>query len=387
MKKLAIITTHPIQYNAPLFKLLHARAQINIKVFYTWGEAVLEDKFDPGFGKIIKWDIPLLDGYEYEFVENISKKPGSHHFKGIDNPKLNQQIKNWNADAVLIYGWSFKSHLKAMRFFKGIIPILFRGDSNLLQSKRIDKEIIRKLFLTWVYRYVDKALYVGTHNKEYYKSFGLAESQLVFAPHAIENERFFKETESQTIEAINWRQKLNIKLNQIVFLYAGKLDENKNTEMLARVFSEHDLDGSQLVIVGNGKCEESLKNSFSKQKNINFLPFQNQKQMPEIYAMADVFVLPSLSETWGLSINEAMASGKAIIASDTCGAAIDLVKDGINGYTFFSNNYNDLSEKIINILNPLTDLKKMGNASLEIIKDWSYQNDCLAIENILNTTF
>ena len=72
MKRLAIVTTHPIQYNAPLFKLIQERGNIQIKVFYTWGKTALKNKFDPGFGKYISWDIPLLDGYEYSFEKNIS---------------------------------------------------------------------------------------------------------------------------------------------------------------------------------------------------------------------------------------------------------------------------------------------------------------------------
>ena len=115
IKRLAIITTHPIQYNAPLFKLIQERGNIQVKVFYTWGEAVLKNKFDPGFGQHISWDIPLLDGYDYSFEKNISTNPGSHHFKGIDNPDLIGNITAWNADAVLVYGWCFKSHLKAIR--------------------------------------------------------------------------------------------------------------------------------------------------------------------------------------------------------------------------------------------------------------------------------
>ena len=100
MKKLAIISSHPIQYNAPLFELLHRNGKVRIKVFYTWGKNVLKEKFDPGFGKVIEWDIPLLDGYEYTFVKNKSKKPGSHHFKGIINPTLIREIKEWEADAL-----------------------------------------------------------------------------------------------------------------------------------------------------------------------------------------------------------------------------------------------------------------------------------------------
>ena len=68
MEKLAIISTHPVQYNAPFFKLLTERNNIKIKVFYTWSQSENNKKYDPGFDRIIAWDIPLLDGYEYEFA-------------------------------------------------------------------------------------------------------------------------------------------------------------------------------------------------------------------------------------------------------------------------------------------------------------------------------
>jgi hypothetical protein len=103
MKKLAIITTHPVQYYAPVFQLLHQRQQIDIKVFYTWGEGVL-NKYDPGFKKSIEWDIPLLTGYPYAWVKNTSKDAGSHHFEGIVNPDLIEQINAWHPDAILVYG-------------------------------------------------------------------------------------------------------------------------------------------------------------------------------------------------------------------------------------------------------------------------------------------
>ena len=72
MIKLAIISTHPIQYNAPFFKLLSQRGKVVIKIFYTWSQSEAGSKYDPGFGKEIIWDIPLLDGYDYCFVNNNS---------------------------------------------------------------------------------------------------------------------------------------------------------------------------------------------------------------------------------------------------------------------------------------------------------------------------
>ena len=159
MKKLAIVTTHPIQYNAPWFKLLAQRNNVQLKVFYTWSQAQHSVK-DKVFGKEIQWDIPLLDSYDYEFVENVAKKPGSNHFFGIDCPKLIDTLKNYKPDIILFFGWNFKSHFKAMRYFHGKVPVWFRGDSTLLDEQKGLKTLLRRLVLKLVYSYVDKVLYV-----------------------------------------------------------------------------------------------------------------------------------------------------------------------------------------------------------------------------------
>lgn len=383
MKRLAIITTHPIQYNAPLFALLTKRAAIRVKVFYTWGEDVLQKKFDPGFNKNIEWDIPLLEGYEYSFVQNIAKDKGSHHFRGIDNPTLNKEIKDWGADAILVYGWSFKSHLKALRYFHGKLQVLFRGDSISLSSLPFLKKIVRNIFLKWVYRHIDYAFFVGTHNKKYFKSLGLHKNQLIFAPHAVDNERFIKVGKDGEVQIANWKKDLGIVENQIILLYAGKLDYNKNVGLLASAFKEINKRDTHLVIAGSGITESMLKKEFSAQPNIHFLPFQNQSIMPAVYGLADVFVLPSLSETWGLAINEAMACGKAILAGDACGAAIDLVKESKNGFIFKSNDPQDLAKKMKMLVNDKNKLKDMGEASGNFIRDWSFEKTAKAIEAIM----
>ncbi len=258
MKKLAIITTHPIQYYAPVFKLL---AKTNkLKVLYTWGELSMA-KYDQGFGQQIEWDIPLLEGYDYMFLENISKDPGSHHFNGIINPTLIQEVERFEPDAILIYGWAWKSHLKALRFFKGKIPIYFRGDSTILGQQKNFKSLLRNLFLKWVYSHVDKAFYVGTSNKAYFKHFGLKEEQLVFAPHAIDNDRF---TKDRSIEDRLLRDKLGISANEILILFAGKLEPKKNPKLLLDAFINLDLKNTHLLFVGNGVLEEALKGTVER---------------------------------------------------------------------------------------------------------------------------
>jgi glycosyltransferase involved in cell wall biosynthesis len=328
----------------------------------------------------------LLEGYEYSFVKNVATEPGSHHFKGIDNPGLVKEIKAWNADAVLVYGWAFKSHLKAMRHFHKKIPVFFRGDSNLLGNKKAFRKLLRMIILKWVYSKIDKALYVGTHNKDYFLQYGLNADQLVFVPHSIDNDRFSGNDQELLGAASLWRKKLNIDPAAIVFLFAAKLDDNKNALLLINSFVGIQHNNIHLIIAGNGEQEEYLHKTYCGFKNISFLPFQNQSNMPVLYRVGDVFVLPSKSETWGLSINEAMACHRAILASDQCGAAIDLVHNDINGFIFESGNVEDLKSKMQKCILDKIELKRKGEASYNLIQEWNYEHACKTIEDMMNHT-
>ncbi len=331
MKKIAIISSHPIQYNAPLFAMLSKEENIDLRVFYTWGEDALNAKYDPDFQKTIKWDIPLLEGYNYQFLENTSKEAGSHHFSGIVNPTLTQEIESWGADIVWVWGWSFNSHLKALRYFKRKKELWFRGDSTLIDEPQglTIKKILRRIFLRWIYSHVDKAFYVGTHNKEYYIRHGLKESQLVYAPHAIDNKRFEDIDGELNEKALLWRRSLGIQDDQKVLLFAGKFEPKKNPKfIISEIEKLADIRQFKVILVGNGPLEAELK-SIANDRCI-FLPFQNQKIMPLVYRMGDIFILPSTGpgETWGLAINEALASGIPVIASSKCGGAINLINKG-----------------------------------------------------------
>ncbi len=371
MKKLAIITTHPIQYYAPLFKLLHQQKKLQIKVFYTWGDASL-NQFDPGFGKSINWDIPLLEGYDFQFEKNTSKKPGSHSFWGIKNPDLSKNIKAWQADALLVFGWAYQSHLQALIYFKNKIPVFFRGDSTLLNKKNSAENSIKTFLLKLIYSRVDHAFYVGTNNKAYFKNYGLQEKQLTFAPHAVDNERFVKD---RSIEAAALRSKLEISPEEIIILFAGKLEPVKNASLLLEAFEKLDQQNTHLLFVGNGPLEKELKAKKSMLKTalrVHFLDFQNQSAMPFIYQTCDLFCLPSKSETWGLAVNEAMACRKAILVSDQVGCAVDLVLEGKNGAIFQSENVADLVEKLRILCQHKSLLENYGRVSSAIIKNWNF---------------
>jgi glycosyltransferase involved in cell wall biosynthesis len=331
MKKLAIISSHPIQYNAPLFALLAEKGEFDLRVFYTWGEDAVKPKFDPDFGKVIEWDIPLLKGYSYQFVKNVAKEPGSHHFFGIDNPHLIYEIEEWGADVVWIWGWSFKSHLKAIRYFYGKISVWFRGDSTLLDDSIgfSLKSVFRGMVLKWVYRHVDTAFFVGENNKKYFLKFGLKENQLVRAPHVVDVERFAAWTEQYTRKLESWKTELGIKPDDFVILFAGKFEPKKNPNFIISLAKQLKSDRFKFVMVGNGVLESEINEAAKLDKRIIVLPFQNQTRMPLTYRLGDVFVLPSVGpgETWGLAMNEALACGIPVLGSNKCGGSKDLIDE------------------------------------------------------------
>lgn len=388
MKRLAIITTHPIQYNAPLFRLLAIRGLIDIKVFYTWGQSK-DAVYDPGFGRARSWDIPLLDGYPSVFLDNPVKNPGSHHFWGIQNPDILKALKDYAPDAILVYGWSFWSHLRVLMYFNKKVKILFRGDSTLLDESRssLTRTILRRLFLKWVYSFVDIALHVGSANKRYFEKYGLQNGGLQFAPHAVDNERFADNKGELELTAENWRTRLGIPSDAVVILFAGKLESKKAPALLIQAFDRLVHSSAYLIMVGNGPLEEQLKLNYGKMQRICWIDFQNQSQMPVVYRLGDICILPSIGpgETWGLAINEAFACSRPAIVSDQVGCAEDLVFPGQTGWVFPSDNVDALADTLeAAVALGRAGLRTLGSQAFAYIQKWNFEHVACIIEQTVN---
>jgi glycosyltransferase involved in cell wall biosynthesis len=268
------------------------------------------------------------------------------------------------------------------------MPVFFRGDSTLLdeQSGFSVKKMLRRIFLRWVYRHIDKALYTGEANKKYYQAHGVNGDKLVYAPHAIDNKRFQHNEEESINKAVEWRKKLMIPVEAIILLFAGKLESKKNPQLLLEVFLELNNPAVHLIIAGNGELESQLKQLSANHPRIHFIGFQNQEQMPVVYRMADIFILPSggPGETWGLAINEAMACARPVIVSDACGGSNDLVIQDKNGLIVQRNNKEDLKKAIQQlIVKQKIGLQAMGKNSLEHVQHFSLEVVADGIENAL----
>jgi glycosyltransferase involved in cell wall biosynthesis len=382
-RKLAVVTSHPIQYYAPVFRALAESQSIDLRVFYTWSQAADSQLFDAGFGTAVTWDVPLLSGYAYQFVPNVAANPGTEHFGGFKNPSLCRDIEAWNADAVLVFGWCHHSHLQALRYFKGRIPVLFRGDSTLLDRRSWWRAALRRGFLRWVYSHVDVAIAVGANSRDYFAWCGLPLHRIALAPHSVDTVRFAQDASGDEARAAQWRLELGIDPKAVVFLYAGKFQTVKNPALLLTAFSALPA-GAHLVLVGSGEMEAGLKAAAGAKDNVHFVPFQNQSLMPTVYRLGDVFVLPSRSETWGLALNEAMACARALIASSNVGGARDLIQPGTNGWVFPSGDAAGLAGVLQAALDAgRPGLKVMGDAGRARSVHWSTQESARCIAGVV----
>jgi glycosyltransferase involved in cell wall biosynthesis len=328
--RLAIVVSHPIQYYSPWFRWLAAQGW-NLRVFYLWDFGVSRQK-DREFGREIVWDVDLLSGYDHEFVPNRSSQPGTLTFGGLDNPSLPSRLEAWKPDAILVFGYKYKTQLRLI--LNPPAPLVFRGDSHLLDEAR--PSFIKRILLRAVYARFAAVTYTGLANRAYFTAFGVPAKKLFFAPHCVDAGRF-AETLALREETARLRARLDIGERRVV-LFAGKLIPKKQPRELLEAFLALAPAETALVFVGDGEELPALQSLAARypEATVRFLPFANQSEMPARYLLADIFALPSRGpgETWGLAVNEAMHLGVPCLVSDRVGCQADLVTDGETGWVF-----------------------------------------------------
>ena len=332
--KLALIETHPIQYKAPLFRKLAADPRLDLKVFF----AMVPDAAQQGagFGVAFEWDAPLLAGYPHEVLANRAKRPSVTAFAGCDTPGIYGRLRALRPDAVLVNGWVAKTCLQALWACKRLgIPCLVRGEANLLRPRAAWKHALHGLLL----RQYAGWLAIGSANREFYRFHRCPEARIFWAPYAVDNDFFAAQAAARAGKRRELRAALGLPAEAVVFLFAGKLEAKKRPldllEAVARLPA--DLKSRVHVLIAGdgplrGECERRAQ---AENLPATFAGFLNQSRLPDAYAVADVLVLPSdAGETWGLVVNEAMASGRPAVVSRAAGCCADLVVENETGRSF-----------------------------------------------------
>jgi glycosyltransferase involved in cell wall biosynthesis len=373
VRKVAFLMTHPTQYHSPWFRALARRPEISMHVYYCFrlSQAIQ----GTGFGVDFEWDVPLLEGYSNSFLDNLSKSPG-WHFSGSNTPQLGGLIRSHAYDAWVINGWTTRSEWQAIRAcWATKTPMLIRGDSSLLNQRRLHVRAAKRLILgTWIPRFA-KYLTVGRLNEEYYRHYGADPSRFVPVRHFVDNDWFAEKSNLSPEEISAVRKAWGVADGARVFLFAGKLIPKKQPldalEALRTIVQEGG--NAHLVMAGDGPMRAELEAYTLKHKlPVTLLGFRNQSEMPEAYASSDVLVLPSVSdETWGLVVNEAMACSKPAIVSTMVGCAPDLIEEGVTGSIHEAGNLASLASAMRAYVNDAHLAPRQGKAAKAHIANYS----------------
>lgn len=384
--KLAVLTSHPIQYQAPLFKKLVQHPEIDLMIYFCSDYGVTE-KIDPGFGVAFKWDIPLLDGYKYKFLKNYFFNPSGERLWLSINPGIIKELWKEQYDAILIHGYvSITSWLTFFGAWVTRTPIIFRGETVLQVNQSRWRQTIKRIILPKFFRRIKAFLPIGTRSKEFYQHYGVSEKQMFLTPYSVDNDYFFAQSEKWHTEKMKIMEEIGASGRIPIILYVGKIygAKGEGPLHLLKAFekTQKHLEAT-LIFVGDGKEKVILEAYVQKEgiKNVYFLGFKNQSELPKYYSIADIFVLPSLSETWGLAINEAMCYGLPIITTDAVSASVDLIHHGENGFIYPFGDINTLAAYLDKLIANPEKRQNMGKLSLEIISSWNYD---ACVEGILH---
>lgn len=347
MKKLAIISTHPIQYQIPLFKKLKKKG-IKPIVFFASKHGLNKQKKDPEFLQKIKWDIGVnpLSGYKSYFSKN--QKFNINQFR-LSYKNLEEDLKKENVKYILILGWNNFHYLKSIYYaIKNKIKIILRVETNLYSTKNYFKKLVKYFFLTNIFKFISFFLFIGKLNKQFYVYHKVSYKKLYDAPYFVDNSFFKKKTSKQKI-----KKKIKINAEKII-LFVGKLIDRKNPIEFLKLASKYkDRKDLKFLMIGDGvlknKCKKFIiKNNLS---NVLFKGFINQNQLRNYYWASDLLIVPSIYETWGLNMNEAFASCTPVICTKYCGGSYDLIEDGKTGYRYDLGNIGNLKKKVDLIIN------------------------------------
>ena len=373
--RLAWLATHPIQYQVPLLRAIAQCPDIDLTVIF-FSDFSTRGFVDPGFDRAIEWDTPLLEGYQYEFLPGTGSK-----IKGIKTfqPRVSglaKRLNRHNFDTVLVQGWQHYGMLKAAWLAKRAgLKVLMRCEAtDHVDSSTGLKRLLREATVRFLLSQIDCCLAIGTHNRNFYLKRGYPAERIGSMPYCVDNDHF--RSKAQTADVADLRIQLSLEPDRPVILYASKFMARKFPDHLLEAYRQLPEPRPYLIYVGDGEMRGNLEETVRKHQlqNVRFAGFRNQGELPAFYALADIFVLPSINETWGLVVNEAMNAGSAIITTDQVGSAADLVRSGENGFVITACDISILTNALAGCLVEER-FRDMGERSLEIIQGWGIKEN------------
>ena len=281
-------------------------------------------------------------------------------------------------DAVAINGWSFAEARAALNWCRRTdTPRILMSTSQYFDySRSVAKEFVKRGLVAPFH----SGFVGGKTHQDYLVRLGMDEDNIVLGYNAVDNDYFREATDEVRASAESHRARLD--LPESYFLVVGRMVPEKNLHRLIEAYDAF-RDESQnarrpdLVILGDGPLRseiETLVEERDLSEHIHFPGFVQYDELPAYYALAYALLLPSVKDTWGLVVNEAIASGLPVLVSDRCGCAPHLVNDGTNGFVISPEPVDAIREGMTKLAAlSATDHESMAKASASMIEKWGPQ--------------
>lgn len=276
--------------------------------------------------------------------------------------------------AVAIPGWSSVASLAALAWCRATrTPAILMSASAASDARRTWwKEWIKAR----VVRMFSSAVVGGTPHIDYAAALGLPRARVFAGYDVVDNDYFTSQADMARSDATGLRQHYG--LPDRYFLASNRFIEKKNLPRLLEAYAAYVSHAGEaawwLVMLGDGPLKAELMEQVARlglTERVQFPGFKQYVDLPVYYGLASAYIQASTSEQWGLVVNEAMGSGLPVLVSNRCGCAPDLVKNGMNGFTFDPYDVEEIARRMLQITQESCDLVAMEHASREIIRNWS----------------
>jgi glycosyltransferase involved in cell wall biosynthesis len=320
--RVVILTEIMAPYRIPVFNALARDKTIDLHVVFL-------SENDPS---LREWCIDKDElQFSYEVLPNYRRRVAGCNL--LLNRGLADTLSKASPQAIICGGYNYVASWQAVLWARrNNVPFLLWSESNLydLRHKYPPIEWLKSNFLRRCTGYIVP----GRASYDYLQTYELPQERIMRAPNAVDNALFKQSAEEARRQSTTLRSMH--RLPRRYFLFVGRLVPEKGVFELLDAYGRLAPDLRSeigLLFVGNGKCREELVRRASRIRAgiVQFTGFLQRDMLPDFYALADMLILPTHSDTWGLVVNEAMACGLPVIATSVAGCSADLVQHGWNG--------------------------------------------------------
>lgn len=362
MLKVLFITNCPSPYRVKFFNELSKHCQLTVAF-----------EMEIAKNRNVEWKTKEQNAFRAVFLKNHLKKE-----EGAFCYEVKRYIKEFRNDIIIVGGYSTPTGMFSIIYMRSHgIPFILNSDGGMIKSDSFIKRAVKMFFISAASYWLS----TGENCTKYLVHYGADKERIYRYPFTSIREKEIGGVTKERQQIL--RERLGI-IEQNMILFVGSFIYRKGLDILLEAC--RNFENTAVVLVGGDDISEFVSEKDTEYKcHIYIEGFKSEKEVKKYYQAADVFVLPTREDIWGLVVNEAMAAGLPVITTDQCGAGLEMVRNGENGYLIPADNADELTKRLKELLCNDKLMKYMGDQNLKLIKKYTIEEMARKHTEILKT--